>query len=229
MILLLLLVQPDPADELRDVVRALREERAAAYARRRARAAEIEAARAPLKRLEIELSELRQKEAESEKALADARAELDSLRSAAAAEDAAAKALGPPLEAAFAHFKELVRAGIPYRRDERAARLGEGGAAPERLARLWTFAQEELRVARSGEAWTAEVALPDGRAKPARLFRAGHLLCGFVSEDGREGGFWSNGAWAAGQDEDVRKAVEMLDRQRPPGFLLFPIQGRTSK
>lgn len=228
MIAILLLLQADPADELRDVLRQLREERAAAYARRRSRSAEIDAARAPVRRLELEISELKLKEVEADKQLGEIQAELGQLKSAAAKDAELAKAVAPELDAAAAWFKDFVRKGIPYRHDDRLARLGDGGTPPERAVRAWAFAQEELRVARSGEAWTADVALPDGRSKPARLFRAGHLLCGFVTEDGLDSGLW-DGAWTPGPGEAPRHAVDMLDHRRPPGFLLFPVKGRAGK
>lgn len=224
MIALLLMVQ---ADELQDVLRALREERAAAYTRRRARDAEITAARAPVRRLESEVAELRLKEAEADKSLLDVHEEIAQLRKADAEEAEAAKLLAPELDAATASFKDFVEKGIPYRRADRLARLGSGGAEPDRVVRAWTFAQEELRIARSGESYTADVELPGGRVKPARLFRTGHLLLGYVTEDGLESGLWRNGAWTP--DDAVRPAVEMLDRRRPPAFLLLPVERRPSK
>jgi hypothetical protein len=216
-------------DELQDVLRTLRDERAAAYGRRRARAAEIESARSPLRRLEGDLAELKAKEAEADRALAELRRELGELGAAAAADQAAENALAPELEASAAFFRELVDQGLPYRQDERRARLGGPGPVPDRLGRAWTFAQEELRIARSGEAWSADVPLPGGRAKPARIFRTGHLLAGFVTEDGAESGLWSAGAWTPREDPAIRRAVDMIDRRLPPGLLRLPVERRDVK
>lgn len=215
-------------DELQEALRMLRSERAEAYSRRRARAAEIEAARAPLRRLEGEIAELKAREAETGKGLEEARTELDQLRKAAAAEAETAALLAPELESSFAWFRAFVEKGIPYRRDDRLLRLGGPGSPPDRVGRAWSFAQEELRIARSGEAWSAEVALPGGRAKPARLFRTGHLLLGYVTEDGLESGLWYGGAWTPDENPAIRQAVEMLDRRRPPGLLLFPVERRAA-
>ena len=217
------------ADELREAVRALREERAAAYARRRTRAAEIEAARAPIRRLDSDVAELKLKEEEADKGLLDVQSELAQLKAAAAAEKAVGQALAPELDATAAFLKDFVRQGLPYRQNDRLARLGDGGTPAERVSRAWAFAQEELRIARSGESYTADVALSGNRVKPARLFRTGHLLLGYVTEDGAESGLWKKGGWTPDENPSIRQAVEMLDRRRPPGLLLFPVERRAAK
>ncbi len=216
-------------DELQEVLRTLRDERTAAYARRRARATEIEGARSPLRRLESELAELKVRDAEAGKALAELRRELGELGAAATADQAAAEALAPELETSVAFFREVVDHGFPYRQEERRARLGGPGPLPDRLGRAWSFAQEELRIARSGEAWSADVALPGGRAKPARFFRTGHLLAGYVTEDGTESGLWSAGAWTPREAPEIRQAVDMIDRRLPPALLRLPVERRDAK
>lgn len=215
---------PKAVAELHDVLRTLREERTAAYARRRARAVEIENARAPVQRLEFEISELKAREQEADKNLAEVGAELTRLRAEEQALAAQAAVYPAALKAAVDDAAAFVAAGPDYRRAERLARLRP--EAPD-LGRYWAFLQEELRLARSGEAYTGEVTLDGGRRKPARVFRVGHLLQGYVTEDGLEAGLEGPKGWAPAaspaQEQAIRDAVEMLDRRRPPGLLRFPV------
>src|SRR5436190_22771689 len=81
-------------DELRATLKTLREERAAYYQRRRSRTEALDAARAPVKRLEVELSELRTHQQEADKNLGEVHAELDKLRKDEAA-DVFSAALSP--------------------------------------------------------------------------------------------------------------------------------------
>ena len=66
------------------------------------------------------------------------------------------------------------------------------------------------------------------RLKPARIFRVGHLLQGYVTEDGLESGYEAAGAWkAAGspaRDQAARDAIEILDRRRAPALLKLPVK-----
>ena len=215
-------------DELRATLKTLREERAAYYQRRRSRTEALDAARAPVKRLEVELSELRTRQQEADKALGEVHAELDKLRKDEAA-DVFSAGLSPALEKSLREAKDFVDHGIPYRSADRGLRLGkpaDGGPA-DQLSRYWSFLQEEFRVARSGEAYTAEVPLDGGRAKPARIFRVGHLILGFVTEDGLHAGLWNGTQWVAPsspeEEQRIREAVETLDRRRSPSLLSLPV------
>lgn len=218
-------------DELRDVVRSLRETRTAYYGRQRARSEAIEAARAPLKRLETELSDLRDREREADRDLAEVRAELDKLKEKEAS-DAQRSAIASELEKLVTEAKDFVVRGIPYRVEDRTLRLGSSGgeSLSGQFDRYWSFLQEELRIARSGEAFSAEVPLDAARTKPARLIRVGHLVLGYVSEDGQDAGLWNGSRWAppAGPEDEkaIREAVEILDRRRAPELLSLPVLRR---
>ena len=215
---------PKAVAELHDVLRTIREERTAAYARRRARAVEIENARAPVARLEGEIADLKLREEETDKHLAEVGAELARLRTETEAVAAQAAVYPAALKAAVDEAAAFVRSGPEYRRADRLQRLRP--ESPD-LGLYWTFLQEELRIARSGEAYSAEVTLDGGRRKPARLFRVGHLLQGYVTEDGLDAGLEGPRGWtpaaSPAQDKAIREAVEMLDRRRPPGLLRFPL------
>lgn len=215
-------------DELRATLKALREERSAYYSRQRARTEAIEAARAPVKRLEIELSELRSRQQEADKTLADLKADVEKFRKEEAA-DGLRAGLPAELEKSLKDAKEFIDKGIPYRAADRGLRLGKPGEGTptEQFGRYWSFLQEEFRVARSGEAYSAEVPLDGGRAKPARIFRVGHLILGYVTEDGLQVGLWNGSAWVAPstpeQEQRIREAVETLDRRRTPSLLNLPV------
>ncbi|MBI3270902.1 MAG: DUF3450 family protein [Planctomycetes bacterium] len=220
----------DPAAELQTVLAKLREARAAGYERQRARAAELERVRRPLRQLEGEIAELKAREADTDKELAAVREELAGLRREEVASDAAKAVAAPELDRAVARAAAFVAGGIPYRVEDRAQRLA--GAADctrpqaDRFARYWAHLQEELRIARSGEAYTADVPLGAARVKPARLFRVGHLALGYLTEDGRESGLFLNGGWTPSRTteaaERIRAAIEMLDRRRGPALLPLP-------
>ncbi|HEX7899661.1 MAG TPA: DUF3450 family protein [Planctomycetota bacterium] len=227
-VLLLALAQADP---LEDVLRQLREERAAWYQRQRARQERLDGLRQTTRRLEGETAELKTREAEADKQLTDVGAELATLRKEEEVGTARAAELGPSLDRAFAEGKAYVAAGLDYRRKDRLARLevDPGVHSPgERLGRYWSFLQEELRVARSGEAYSAAIPLDGGRVKPARIFRVGHLLQGYVTEDGLESGFETAGAWkpagTPARDQAARDAIEILDRRRAPALLKLPVK-----
>jgi multidrug efflux pump subunit AcrA (membrane-fusion protein) len=220
-------LQDPPPDDLGTVLARLRDVRASAYSRQRARAAEIEAARAPGPRLEAELAEFKTREAEVDRQIAEIRAEVEKLKASESALAAAQAGLNSALEGAAAERRRAVAAGIPFHLEERLVRA-EG--TKESLARHWTFLQEELRLARSGEAFTSEIPLPGGRRKSARCFRVGHLFAGYVTEDGLETGRWDGKAWVpAGSPEEersIREAVEILDRRRAPALLRLAPGGR---
>jgi septal ring factor EnvC (AmiA/AmiB activator) len=213
-------LQEAPADELGAVLKRLRELRSTAYAKQRARAAETEAARAPLPRLEAELAELATREAELDRQLAELGREVEGLKTGESALRKTEEAQKGLLDAAAEEGRQAAGSGPPFRLDERRARAD---GAKESVARYWSFLQEELRLARSGEAYSAEVPLSGGRRKPARCFRVGHLFGGFVTEDGLEAGRWDGTAWVAPstpeEERAIRDAVETLDRHRAPALL----------
>ncbi|MBI3269803.1 MAG: DUF3450 family protein [Planctomycetes bacterium] len=223
------------AGELQRVLGQLRGARAGFYARQRALAADLERARQSARALEPEVADLKAREEVADRELASLRTELEGLHAEAAADANARAALAGALDQASAEAGVLLHRGSPYRREERAARLG-GAADPvrpvsDRLGRYWAHVQEELRIARSGESYSAEVALDAGRSKPARLFRVGHLLLGYCTEDGRETGLWTEGGWRPARDDDedarIRGAIDMLDRRRAPALLPFTVsEGR---
>jgi hypothetical protein len=221
------------AEELQGLVRKLREERSSFYQRHRTRSDQIESSRSSIRRLESEVAELRGRESEADRNLAELRTDLEKLRSEEAAGGQGEK-LMPALEKSIQEGREWIAKGIPYRIDDRSQRLGspQDGSLSEKLGRYWSFLQEEARIARSGEALSSEIPLSGGRAKPARVFRVGHLVMGYVTEDGQEAGLWNGTQWSPAaspeQEGTIRQAVEILDRRHTPELLSLPVLRRGS-
>ncbi|HVR84773.1 MAG TPA: DUF3450 family protein [Planctomycetota bacterium] len=219
------------ADELQGLVRKLREKRTGFYGRHRTRSEQLDSFRNSAKRLDTELAELRGRETEADRNLAEVRADLEKLRGEEAA-DRLRASLGPELEKSIREGHDFIERGIPYRVQDRAQRLGApgDGSLSDKLSRYWSFLQEEIRVARSGEALSADIPLGGGRAKPARIFRVGHLVMGYVTEDGLEAGLWNGSQWVPAadpsQEKTIREAVDILDRRRAPALLALPVLRR---
>ncbi len=222
------------SDELASVLTRLREARAAYYQRQHARAVEIKAAREPVRRLQSEVAELVARQEDADKELAGVSAEIATLQRDQETLAACEAQLLPAVEKAVAGATRFVASGFDYRRQERLARLGADmpptADLAERVTRYWAFLQEELRIARSGETYTAQIPLEGGRAKPARVFRVGHIVQGFVTEDAAEAGLETRAGWQRADSPEteqvVRDAVDMLDRRRAPALLPVPIVRR---
>jgi hypothetical protein len=219
------------AEELQGLVRKLREERTAFYGRHRTRAEQLESARNSARRLDTELAELRGREMEADRNLGEVRAEVEKLRGEEGA-DSLRASLGPAVEQSIREGREFIDRSIPYRSQDRSQRLGapEDGSLSDKLSRYWSFLQEEIRVARSGEALSAEIPLGGGRAKPARVFRVGHLVMGYVTEDALDAGLWNGSQWVPAadpvQDKTIRDAIDILDRRQTPALLSLPVLRR---
>jgi hypothetical protein len=215
-------------EELKDVLKKLREERSAFHQRSRSRDEEIDVVKGSLKRLEPDLAELRSREREEDAQIAEVRAEIEKMTSEEG-RDRMRGVVGSEMKTLLEEGRAFVGEAPPYRKEDRLLRLGAAteGSMSDQLGRYWSFFQEEMRVARSGESYSAEVPLAGGRMKPARIFRVGHLVLGYVTEDGEESGLWDGKAWTAArtpeEDRSIRAAVDTLDRRRAPALLSLPV------
>jgi len=223
--------EPKPAEDLEGLLRKLREARQAFNTRHRSRLEELENVRGSTRRLEAELSDLRSRESEADRGLTEVRGDLAKLKAEEAA-DGLRASLGPDVDRFLREGRDSIDRGIPYRVQDRRQRLGasEEGALSDRMSRAWSFLQEEIRIARSGEALSEEIPLGGGRAKPARVFRVGHLVMGYVTEDGLEAGLWNGSQWtptaSPGQERSVREALDILERRRAPELIRLPLLKR---
>jgi hypothetical protein len=222
---------PPKLQDLNEVLRELRELRAGYYRRKRARQAKIDATRAEIASLRKELAGLGEETDKIDKDLAAARAEVRDLESRKSDHGIRLtkirSSIPPFVEAARKHIRE----GPPCRIDSRLkalAAIGPDGRIAESLGGLWVAFQDEVRMARSGETYTDEVKLPDGRRKHARMLRVGKHVLAFVTEDGLETGLWIRGeGWVTDpariRPDAIRAAIEILDRRRAPEWVPLPV------
>lgn len=124
-----------------------------------------------------------------------------------------------------------VGSSLPYDVEGRAERANPAGTtALERLESLRAGLREELAESRTSSLRAETVELPDGRRKPARVGRVGHVWLFFVTEDGldagfrvREGATWRWQAVDAAGLDGLKRAVRILSRQDAPGHVLLPL------
>lgn len=218
---------PQDPQELQKLVQTLHEERVAYGRRRRERERQIEDLRAALVGLEAEAADARGRRDELDTALKAARDEVAKLKTAEEEATRIRTATGAALEPALRHAHVAIGAGLPYRLEERRQRLNGDGTPEEALIRYWSFLQEELRLARSGEGYTDAVTLADGRVKHAHFVRVGRSMLAYVTEDQANVGFWQGTGWNHAPDlktqEAIRRAVEILGRRRLPEWVILPV------
>jgi hypothetical protein len=232
---------PDAAalqDELQQLVRRLRKMRQDYYARKQAQEDRIDEAAEQIASSERRKAALAPEKAEREGRVENLTAKAATLRSQRESHDALCSDLADALRRFVRDRQAAVQKGMPHRVEERLQLLHRldrdldsglpSASTPVELA--WLFAEGELRDAASGAAYTAEAALPDGRRKPARFCHLGHVLLGFLTEDGQECGYAAptpdGFTWLLGSGDSrasvIRDAVRVLDRREPPRLLLLP-------
>ena len=232
----------DPArlmGRLQELIRQLRELRQDYYTQKAQDVAEMEAARRDCDLLKGQVADLREQEASLDAALADYRSQIQQLETELEEKAILGALVEQELNAFASAQVRQIEAGIPYRQLDRLARLRAASPEPneatvsvaERLGHLWSYAQEELRLAESSETYTERASVKNDALPYARYLRVGQLLLGYVTEDGEEGAVWLNlpeaGRWQAIADPkqlaQLRDAAEILDRRQAPRFVSLPI------
>lgn len=220
-------------EQLWTLVRTIRRERSAYYKRQSERSDKIEKTNNISKSLESRLDELRKRDEELSEELAKIQSDINQLSRQTKKNESIRLSLAEQFNKFVTVESRNIETGIPYRRDDRLARLeGFNGAVKDQpvsdvFGRIWNFSQEEMRIAGSGETFTDEIDLGKDCRQNVRLFRVGHQILGYVTEDGDQAGIWlkqlEGGCWKHGledaEDEAVRKAVEILDRRRAPEYV----------
>jgi hypothetical protein len=224
---------------LQTLVRQLRELRQDYYKEKVRDEGEIEAARRDGELLRSQLEALREQEALLDAELGDYRSQVRALEAELATKAAVREVVEREVGAFVSAQVRQIEAGIPYRQEQRVARaraaldpnevgtLSVGG----RLGHLWSYAQEELRLAGSSETYTGRAVAEEDVVPYARYFRVGQLLVGYVTEDGRRAAVWvdgpEGGRWQRISDArplgPLRDAAEILDRRQAPRFVSLPI------
>lgn len=233
----------DPArlmGRLRDLVRQLRERRQEYYQQKTQADAEIEAARRNRELLERQAEELREEEALLDAELASCQLQIRELEGQLSEQDVMRQAVDRAVASFVAEQVRQIEVGIPYRQQERTARVQAARIDPnvataalvaDRMGLLWSYAQEELRLAESSETYSERAVAGDATVPHARYFRVGQLLLGYVTEDGGQAAMWldapEGGQWQVIADPKqlahLRDAAEVLDRRQAPRFVSLPI------
>jgi len=225
--------------ELRSVVQTLREERSVFYEKQQQFESHIQQKHDDLADLDSQLSELRAQQEHLDQDLAQIEQDVSKLTSELQSHQTQQAQWQKSMEQWIRRGLISVDAGIPFRQSQRRKLLApqQEAAAPESfnaaetLGQIWRFFQEEMRLAQSGETYTQSLDIGDQRIKYAQIFRLGHLVLGYLTEDAQETGLWltQNGTkqWqhtlTHKDDRAVRDAVEILNRRQEPKFISLPL------
>ena len=218
-------------DELWDLVKSLRQLRTDYYEKKTEYSKKIKKYQTTCSKLEAELDKLRERSENLDKNIADADKEISKLQKEKQKNDQVESSVVKKLLSFVSRQTEIVDKGIPYRREDRLERLNGKASANDQqisdlLGRVWSFSQEELRIARSGESYTGQVQTDKGRLQYARLFRVGHLVLGYITEQGGKAGLWDNEKqeWkTSAKTDSIIQSIDILDRKRPAELTRMPV------
>jgi Protein of unknown function (DUF3450) len=232
--------QTDLLEKLQGLVTHLRQRRQDYYRQRALDETEMQTARENRTLLQTQLDNVRKQEADLDRQLEAHHAQIQTLEAQLKQKAAVQHVVAREIMTFASEQKSQVAEGIPYKRSERIARLPAGVADANESARtsvagqlghLWSYTQEELRLAGSPETYTDRASVGQGTLPYARYFRVGQLILGYITEDGRHAAIWLSSPqgerWQSisdpGQVAQIRNAVEILDRQQAPLFVSLPI------
>ncbi|MCK5173867.1 MAG: DUF3450 family protein [Planctomycetes bacterium] len=229
------------SDQLWELIRTLREERTAFSQRQTKRSDRIDETRNTIQILQQKHEELKTKQDHLDKKIAEVQQKIESLQKDGHQDKAACLILNRQIDNFVSTASERIRTAMPYKREERLGRLPQrtqtetpeaSAAISDDFARIWSFAEEEFRIATSGETFTSQITLDDGTKPYARLFRIGHQILGFVAEEGTGAGLWQSGEpgkqWlnmtSYSQMEPIVESINVLDRNVAPALIQLPVQ-----
>lgn len=232
--------QAELSERLEELIRQLRQERSAYYVQKARQEAQIERARENRTLLQDELTELRKQGTESDRQLQTYQAEVDDLKKQLGSKASLEKVLAEQVRPFLANQRIEIEKGVPFKQQERLDRLeaavgdvntpGRMSMA-DQLGHAWNYTQEELRLARSSETYTARTQTDDDASPYARFFRVGQKILGYITEDGKQAAMWSPLSrpknWLPITDIEplgqLRSAVEILDRRQGPRLVTLPV------
>jgi FtsZ-binding cell division protein ZapB len=235
----------DLSKTLEGLIRQLRELRSDYYLRKANDEAKLQTASRNSDLLEAELEELRRQQADLDRLIQQYKSESQDLRDQLASRAALQAAVRRHSHAFHSAQKAAIENVAPYKQPDRIERLeaacqdvndANAVSIAEQLGRIWSYVQEEMRLARSSETYSAQAPSDDGASPHARYFRVGQLILGYDTEDNRRAGMWLNlpdgKGWVSFTDPkqaaQVRDAVEILDRRQGPKLLMLPVVMRSS-
>lgn len=228
------------SETLESLIRQLRELRSNYYVQKAQDDAQIQKARQNSEILQSDLDDLRQQEADLDQQVQKYKSEVEGLKNQLVLRSTLRAAVRRQIKPFRSSQRSAIESGAPYKQQDRIARLEaacedsndvNATSVADQLDRVWSYAQEELRLARSSETYTARIPSEDGASPYARYFRVGQLILGYVTEDGQQTGMWlalpDEKGWSAifepKQANQVRDAVEILDRRQGPKLVTLPV------
>lgn len=231
------------SETLESLIRQLRELRSNHYLQKAQDDAQIQKARQNSEILQSDLDDLRQQEADLDQQIQRYESEVEGLKNQLVLKSALQTVVRRQIKPFHSSQRDAIESGAAYKQQDRIARLeaacedskdANATSVATQLDRVWSYAQEELRLARSSETYTARIPSEpavDLAGPYARYFRVGQLILGYVTEDGRQTGMWlalpDKKGWLSisepKQANQVRDAVEILDRRQGPKLVTLPV------
>lgn len=162
--------------------------------------------------------------------------DLEENRERAARAGVAGEALVPVAEQVIADLTGHIEQGLPFKVDERLEALGEiesqlesGAQAPPRIInRLWSFYEDELRLARDNGLYSQIIPLEGDRVL-SDIAKLGTVAMYFRTRDGRSGYAvrrGSNWSYRIAEDRTERQQIdalfESLAKQIRTGYFVLP-------
>ncbi len=232
-------------ETLQGLVTQLRQRRQDYYRQKALNETEMHTARENRAFLQTQVEDLREQEADLDRQLEESRSQVQTLEVQLKQKATLQNVVSREIMTFASEQQTQIAEGIPYKQSERIARLQAGVAdvnesaltsVANQLGHLWSYAQEELRLAGSSETYTERAPVGEDALPYARYFRVGQLILGYVTEDGHQAAIWlsspQGGRWQTisdpGQVAQIRNAVEILDRQQAPRFVSLPIATNAS-
>jgi len=224
-------------EELWSLVRSLRQLRADYYEKQSRCAEKIAQFREVSQKLQVELEELRRRENQLDESIAQIQSDIEKLRVENVKNKSTELSVAKKLDGFVVEQAEKIEKGIEYRKNDRLTRLKgvtsttqlqQKNSVGDVFGRIWSFSQEEMRIARSGESFTDLVELGENRLQYARLFRVGHQLLGYMTEKDEQMGIWIEGiGWKKATNTEakaVKAAVRILDRRDVLAYVQLPVK-----
>ena len=141
----------------------------------------------------------------------------------------------PPLMLQMADsLTQYVRLDIPYREDERLAKMQQlhtlltnpTVAVTDKFQRLMQAYKDEIAAGKTVEAYRGEVS-DSGKTLTVNFLRVGHLLLAYQTLDRSVTGYWDkqDHKWVTDNDyrSAVAQAIAITNKQAPPDLMQLPV------
>jgi|SRR6185312_1497528 len=130
---------------------------------------------------------------------------------------------------------QFIKLDLPYRQDERLARVQQIRAAissatvpvTDKFQRLVQAYNDEIAAGRTVEAFRGQVS-GNGKALTVNFLRVGHLLLAYQTLDKSETGYWDKEGhkWQVANDyrNAVADAITVANKEAAPNLMELPVQ-----